>query len=211
MSDQFAIDLVALVPGKDDRETLAGLIEARQPSLAIRPIRAEVLVHPRRDPGCFHEAPALLQTFQRRAQRALVLFDHEGSGQENRPASELERDLEARLATYGWPDRAKVIVIEPELEIWVWSNSPQVELAVGWHGRRPGLRRWLADNNYWPAGQPKPARPKECLDAALRAGGVRRSSSIFRQLAETVGLERCQDSKFLQLKRLLALWFPKGA
>jgi hypothetical protein len=209
MTQSFPIDLVALVPGKDDREALAGLIETRQASLGIRAIRAELLVHPRRDPGCFHEAPAVLQSYQRRAHYALVIFDHEGCGQEARPAPELERELEERLSNSGWPARAKALVIEPELEVWVWSDSPQVDVALGWQGRSPHLRRWLADNLHWPAGPPKPARPKETLDAALREAGVRRSSSIFRQLAETVSLERCRDAKFLQLKQLLTLWFPE--
>ncbi len=202
------IDLVALTPDKDYREALAGLLENRRQSLGIRSIHAELLVHPRRDPGCFHEAPSVLQTYQRRASRALVLFDHEGCGQEPRSTDELETDLEQRLASSGWSDRANVIIVEPELENWVWSDSPHVEAVLGWSGRVPDLRRWLLQNSYWPARQEKPPRPKETLEKALRMAGIRRSSSIFRQLAELVGLDRCKDRKFNRLRELLAHWFP---
>jgi len=211
MTPAFGIELVALVPGKDDREALMGLVNARQASLGIRTILAEVLVHPRRDPGCFREAPALLQPYQRRAEHALVLFDREGCGQEARSTAELEADLETRLSQSGWSGRARVIVLDPELEIWVWGDSPHLDAVIGWQGRSPSLRRWLADSGHWQAGQFKPLRPKETLDAALRKAGVRRSSSIFRQLAERVGLERCRDAKFLQLKQLLAAWFPRSS
>jgi len=205
------IDLVALVPGKDDREALAGLLESRWQSLGIRHIHAELLVHPRRDPGCFYEAPFVLQTYQRLATRALVLFDHEGCGQESRSSGDLEIDLEGRLARSGWDDRARVVVIEPELENWVWSDSPHVDAILGWSGRRPDLRRWLVENGFWPASCSKPPRPKETMDAALRQARVRRSSSIFRQLAESVSLDRCQDAKFGRLRQLLGGWFSSHA
>jgi hypothetical protein len=208
MNGAPALDLVALTPDKDYREALAGLVENRRESLGIRPIHVEILVHPRRDPGCFREAPSILQTYQRRASWALVLFDYDGCGQEARSTEDLEADLEQRLACSGWSNRAGVIIVEPELENWLWSDSPHVDTVLGWSGRTPNLRRWLLENSHWPARHQKPPRPKESLEAALRRAGTRRSSSIYRQLAESVGLDRCQDRKFHRLRELLAHWFP---
>lgn len=208
MNGEFPLDLVVLVPGKDEREALDGLLSARGRSLQIRPLRSEMLVHPRRDPGCFHEAPAVLQPYQQRAAHALVLFDHEGSGQEQRSTEALVRDVEGRLSGSGWGDRARVLIIQPELEVWVWSDSLEVDIALGWEGRMPRLRDWLVERGFWPSDHLKPTRPKESFLAALREVRMKRSSSIYRQLAERVGLERCQDRSFADLKLLLGAWFP---
>ena len=205
------LDLVVLVPGKDDREALDGLLATRGPSLGTRPINYEVLVHPRRDPGCYHEAPDILQPYLRRAARALVMFDLEGSGQEARTAAEVAADLLCRFKRSGWDERAAIVVIDPELEVWVWSDSPQVDAVLGWSGRIPSLRQWLESKGLWTAGNPKPSWPKDAFLVALREASVQRSSALFRELAEKVGLERCQDPAFAQLRTLLATWFPAGA
>jgi hypothetical protein len=210
MNTDPPLDLVVLVPGKDDRETLDGLLSKRHESLGIRSIRYQILVHPRRDPGCFHEAPDILQVFQRRARRALVILDHEGSGQEKRALREVAADLKRRLAASGWGDRAAAIIIAPELETWVWSDSPHVDRTLGWGGRAPRLRDWLAAQGLWPANCQKPPRPKESFQAALREAKIRLSSAIFRELAERVGLKDCQDQTFQQFRDLMQDWFPAG-
>ncbi len=211
MSGELPLDLVLLVPGKDDREALDGLLSKRHASFQIRPLRYDILVHPRRDPGCFREAPDILSTFLGRSRYALVIFDHEGSGQESTTAADLEADLKRRLAASGWEDRAEGLVIQPELEIWLWASYPHVDDALGWKGRNPDLRTWLAQEKLWTSGEPKPARPKEAMRAALREAQVRPSSSIFRRIAERVSLEACTDPAFRRLHDLLRQWFPLGA
>lgn len=47
-------------------------------------------------------------------------------------------------------------------------SSPEVDKVLGWSGRLPGLRDWLAQEAWMDAGASKPARPKEALQAALR-------------------------------------------
>ena len=208
MTGDPPLDLVILVPGKDDRETLDGLLKSRRESLGIRPVKYELLVHQHRDPGCFHEAPNVLQPFQRRARNALVMFDHEGSGLEERSRDDVIADLKGRISASGWGDRGEVILLEPELEIWVWSDSPNVDAVLGWTGHMPRLRDWMSEKGLWQTGEPKPKRPKESLIAALREVRMRRSSAIYRRLAEGVGLERCQDDEFQRLRILLRGWFP---
>ena len=203
------LDLVLLVPGKDERETLDAILSRRHLSLGIRRVRYEIFRHPRKDGGVFSEAVEVLRSLQRRAHHALAVFDHEGSGQEDRPANEVEADLRTRLRASGWQDRADVLVIQPELEIWVWSDSPQVDAALGWAGRLPALRSWLRERGCWEQGLAKPLRPRECLLAALREARTQYSSAIFRRLAESVGLERCHDESFRRLKQLLQSWFPE--
>lgn len=201
-------DLVVLAPGKDERETFDALLSSRWKSLGIRQIRYQILVHPRRDSGCLREAPEVLEPFVARANRALVVFDHEGSGREADPPDQVADSLRARLARAGWGERAEVLVLQPELENWVWSDSPHLDQVAGWSGRNPPLRQWLRNQRLGPVGHPKPPRPKECFEQALRHVGMPRSSALYRRLAEQVSLERCADPAFSRFRELMRGWFP---
>ena len=76
------------------------------------------------------------------------MFDHEGSGQEDKTAVEVTSDLKTRLEQNGWKDRAEIILLEPELEAWVWSVSPHVDEVLGWKNRTPTLREWLIQKQF---------------------------------------------------------------
>ncbi len=45
------------------------------------------------------------------------------------------------------------------------------------------------------------------MERILRLNHRPRSSSIYRELARKVSLQRCQDAAFLKLKAVLAEWF----
>jgi hypothetical protein len=199
-------DLVIVVADVDTEYTLRGLL-SRSPSIGIRPVNYDIFRHPHRDPGCRIGACDLLRRFTNQYHRALVVFDHEGCGQEGITRGELERDLESHLNRSGWDDRASVIVIAPELEIWVWSDSPQVDIALGWSGRIPDLRGWLRAKAMWPADSPKPDRPKEAMRSSLREARKGYSAAIFEQLAKTVSFNRCVDPAFRKLLATLQVWF----
>ena len=203
-----AKDLVVLVADKDMEQTVLGLL-TRDPSLSMRPISRDVFVHPNRDGGCRTGAVAFLRPHITRYAHAIVLFDREGCGREPATREELEEELERDLAVNGWANRATVIVIDPELEAWVWSDSPEVERVLGWSDRDPPLRQWLIDRDRLDAGRTKPPRPKEAMRAALRAAGKPPSSALFAALARQVGLARCRDGAFLKLRRRLHQLFPR--
>jgi hypothetical protein len=209
MSDADRLDLVLLVPGKDGRECFDTLLSSRRQSLGIRVVRYKILVHPRRDPGCFMEGPVILQLFLNRANYSLVVLDHEGSGQKDRMTFDITPDLKQRLEVSGWKDRTEVLVLEPELESWVWSDSPLVDEVLGWSGHQPDLRQWLKKRGWWMEEDLKPSQPKKCLESALREVSIRRSSAIYRELAERVGLERCRDPVFLTFKQVVYSWFAE--
>lgn len=201
-------DLIVLVPGKDDEAALKTLIGQRHDSLGVRRISAQFLVCPGRDPGCIKDAVGLLAPFLNRAPYALVVFDYEGCGQEHRkPADELERELADRLAAAGWDDRAAVIVVRPELEAWVWSDSPEVDAVLGWQDRTPALREWLMTQGFLEGSATKPRRPKEAMEAALKVTRRPRSSAHFGKLAASVGISRCSDPAFARLCAILKGWF----
>jgi hypothetical protein len=201
-------DLLALVADRNMEAALAGIL-SRPKSLRTRAIAFDLRVHPRKDPGCCREGVAYLQVFADKYSHAILVFDHEGCGRESSTATELETELEAQLQAAGWQDRACAIVLEPELEIWVWSDSPHVAGQLGWAERKTDVRSWLQQQGLWKAGNPKPDRPKEAVEAVLRKVKRPRSSALYKSLAEKVSLSRCQDRTFFKLKTTLHSWFPQ--
>lgn len=107
-----------------------------------------------------------------------------------------------------WADRARWIVIVPEVENWVWSDSPHVAGALGWEGRSPDLRTWLDREGLWPRKETKPPDPKLAFRKAVAEVRLPPSSAILRRIAETVSLERCTDAAFRSLSETLRTWFP---
>lgn len=195
-------DVVLLVADKDMEYALRGML-ARPEALGIRPIRHIFRRHGDHDAGVRVEAPEYLRDFSADSSYALVLFDHAGCG-DTRPAAEIEQSVQVRLDRSGWAGRSAVVVIEPELEAWVWSTSPQVHRALGISAQQRS--HLLAARPRAETG--KPVDPKEAMHAALRLGRTRLSASLFRELAGTVGLRRCRDRSFQRLLGTLRTWFP---
>jgi hypothetical protein len=136
-------DLVVLTAGKDDEFALRGIL-SRPQALGIRPIAFDIFRHSGRDGGCYRSPDAILRLYSKSHNHALVVFDREGSGADSieaAPAMELE--VVSLLEGNGWAGRAGCVVIEPELENWVWSSSPHVSDVLGWKDHMPSLRDWL--------------------------------------------------------------------
>ena len=100
-------------------------------------------------------------------------------------------------------------MIAPELENWVWSDSPKVDLALGWEGKTLPLRDWLREKGLLHAGAVKPSEPKRAVELALRTVYKPRSSAIYFELAQEVSTDRCTDPAFAKLRRCLREWFPQ--
>ncbi len=203
----FQTDLVVLTADKNGEMAMRGILE-RAASLGMRPVTADYYVHPKHDPGCLGTAAQLVRPFLATHARALVLFDREGCGREMRDRSDLERQVEGALAQNGWRDRCAAIVVDPELDAWMWSDSPHVDGVLGWSCQTPRLHAWLAQQGFLKEGQVKPPRPKEALQEALRHVYLPRSSSLYREMAQKVSLRRCIDPAFQKLRETLAAWFP---
>jgi hypothetical protein len=201
-------DLVVLAADKNAEFAIRGLLDTRALALGLRPVVYDVFVHPECDPGCAQKAHEFLRTFARTHDRGLVLLDLVGSGREHLGVEALEASIEDSLAVSGWSGRAGAVVIAPELEAWVWSDSPHVADALGWLDGAQKLRDWLEEQRLWDNSATKPADPKAAVEHVLRLVRKPRSSAIYRQLATKVGVERCVDPAFAKLRRLLRDWFP---
>ena len=202
-----AKDLFVLAADLDMKNALEGLL-SRPGHLRIRDVDFDIERHPNRDSGCRTDAVEYLRPFLGRYRHALVVFDYHGCGSHYR-REVIQQDIGKDLKRNGWRDRAKAIVIEPELEVWVWAESPEVSRVLGWDGRYRELRRWLASENMWPARRPKPRDPKEAMERAMGHSRSQLSSRIFRELADTVDFDGCKDSAFNEFQETLRAWFPR--
>jgi hypothetical protein len=201
-------DLVVLAADGQMEFTVKGLL-TRGEAIGFREPSVDIHVHPAKDPGCFLRGHEFLRSFHRQYRHAIVMLDREGCGKEESSRESLENELEQRLSTSGWGDRAVAIILDPELEIWVWSDSPEVDAVLGWSGRTPRLAEWLQAEGYSRSSRTKPDRPKEALEQALRLVRKGRSSTIFLQLAQRVSVNRCTDPALLKFKNTLQKWFGR--
>ena len=200
--------LVVLVADRDIEEAFTAVL-GHPSSLGTRPVRFERRRHPNRDGGCRANAAEFLRPFRRRFSHALVVFDREGCGS-SAPRSEIERRVESELAHSGWQTRGKAIVIDPELEGWLWSDSPAVLKGLGWNRGYAELRSWLEEEEVWDHSSAKPHKPKVALNRTLRRTRRRRSARVYGEIAAGVSLTRGQDPAFDKLGTILQAWFPRA-
>ncbi len=202
-------DLIILAADKDLKTALEALLKRNQ-ALHIRSITFDVYTEPGHDPACALQGVQFLNSLHGQHHHALLMFDYEGSGFDDRLSpTELESQLTIEFTKSQWQDRAKAILLTPELEAWVWSDSSHVSDVIGWKDSRKALADWLIQNGWLAQGQTKPARPKEAFDAALCAARQPHSSSLFGRLAEKVSFKSCTDPSFTKFCQTLRGWFPR--
>jgi hypothetical protein len=198
-------DLVLLAADKNIQFTLAGAL-GRPQAMATRPITFDFRLHAGRDGGARSTGVDILATQRRQFARALLVFDREGCGRDDDDALTIERDLDARLERV-WGNDAKAIVIEPEVDAWVWGADNAMRDVFGWPRSEP-IRQWLTDQGFAFASNGKPVRPKEALEALRRVHQLPRSSALYRSIAEKISLQRCIDPAFVRLRDTLRALFP---
>jgi hypothetical protein len=198
-------DLAVLVADKNMDFALRGIL-ARPKSLSIRRLSYETKTHAGRDGGVRTSGPETLALLKSQFRNGLLLLDWEGSGAEVGSSIELENELDGRLADL-WGNRAKAIVIDPELDSWVWGSDNAMSEVLGWRENQP-IRAWLADHDFEFDPNQKPLRPKEALERVMVYISEPRSSILYEKLTSKISLARCVDPAFNRLKAKLQAWFP---
>ena len=199
-------DLFILVADKNAEFALKGTL-ARPEALGIRPIQFEIRTHPGRDGGTRKTGPELLALQQRQFSHGLLVLDFAGSGTDLENAHLLETQLNCRLNP-RWKDAGKAIVIEPELDVWMWGSDNAIEQTLDWPAGK-AIRVWLQEQGFTFEANNKPTRPKEALEAALRIPNLPRSSALYEEIAGKISLRKCTDEAFIRLRTQLVAWFPK--
>ena len=198
-------DLALIVADKNMDFALRGIL-SRIASLKIRSIEYETRVQVGRDGGVRTYGPDTLSLLHHRFYHGIIMFDWNGSGTEFENPSELEQDLDQRLEK-TWGDRAKAIVIEPELDAWVWGSDNALREVLDWN-EVPQIREWLETKGFVFHTHRKPIRPKNALNELMFKLKRPRSSALYEQVANKISLEKCVDPAFLRLKNTLQEWFP---
>ncbi len=166
----------------------------------------DILVHPYRDPGVFNGADEFLKPLIGRYDYALVLLDHQGCGREQLSVEAIEASIASRLEATGWQNRSAVICIEPELENWIWVSEVRMQEVIAW--KQPlSLYEWLHRDGWKQVDQPKPYRPKEAFEAAIKLCRVPRSSSLYYRIASQASYRHCRDIAFQKMRVQLKDWF----
>lgn len=198
-------DLVILVADKNAQFALTGAL-GRPQALGIRPISFQFRMHPGRDGGARTSGVDVLAREQRRFSHALLIFDLEGSGaDEGQTAEELEREVDARLAP-TWGVHAKAIVINPEVDAWMWGADNALKEVLRWP-LEGSIRSWLQSQGFAFDENHKPERPKEALEAMVPIHRQPRSSAVYEKITRRISLPRCTDPAFSRMRRALQTWF----
>jgi hypothetical protein len=199
-------DLIVLVADKNMQFALQGGLN-RPESLGTREISFDFRQHPGRDGGTRSNGAQVLALEKARFSHALLVLDHEGSGAGELGAAALESQLDEQLKL-TWNDKAKAIVIAPEVDIWMWGSDNKLAEVLKWP-RKESIRDWLCATGFGFMPNGKPQRPKEALEAVFRVCKRPRSSAAYQQIASGISMTRCEDPAFLRLKTTLQDWFPK--
>lgn len=199
-------DLIVLVADGDIQKVMEGLLHQSE-ILRIQQPTFDIERHYDHDSGCRTRSAEQLRPFLNQYQHALVIFDRHGCGSEE-TREQIQETVEKKLNRNGWTNNAKAIVIDPEIETWVWNKSSGMCHALGWKESYEKLREFLEEEGFWPNTNLKPPKPKESMLKILHASRVRRSPEIFFQLASTVNPRFCQDPAFKELLHTLRVWFP---
>jgi len=167
------------------------------------------------DPGLYARAHELLLPRAGQWRHAVVAMDAEWDGCPKRrdgspDADDMRRRLEHHLSQAGWaPPDGLALVVEPEADNWLWSDSPHTAKALDWPSWAL-LRAELETHGWLMPGQTKPSRPKEAAEFALSRRRKPRSSAIYREVASKLSIRRCQDPAIMALVETLQRWFPVG-
>ena len=158
------------------------------------------------DPGLYARANELLRPFRGRYRRVVVMVDAEWEGSPG--AEAIRQRIREHIAAAGWPpEQGLALVFEPEMDVWLWSDSPHAAAAMGW-SQQGRLRSALRAAGLLDPGEHKPRRPKEAAEWALRRSGKPRSSAIYGKIAAKVSVKRCHDPTLRELLEALRTWFP---
>src|SRR5947208_12344713 len=120
-------DCIFLVADKQMEYAFKGFLERSNfhLSLGIRPFTYEIIVDPASDPGVYTRGHELLRLYCQTHRHAIVVLDNDWHGSPG--ATTIQTTIKQRLAQNGWSSgNVEVVVIVPELEIWLCQDSLHV-------------------------------------------------------------------------------------
>lgn len=187
-------------------------ILGRHQALGIRPISFDIERHPQRDSGMVQSAAELTRMKKGQYGKALLMWDHHGSGRDHRHSSQAVADeIQNKLDQYTWSGNSAVTVLVPELEQWLWFCEQAV--AVYCNTSTEQLQFWTAERATQlgkTSNDLRQQQPKELFEHIMRER-LRRTISPrdfeeIGQKASIRSLEQCES--FNRILTTLRTWFP---
>lgn len=206
-------DCVFLVADKNMEATFVGFLTRDRfyESLGIRPFdfdadRDIIVDTGGNDPGIYNRGPELIRPYQQEYHYAVIVLDNDWSGSPGVDA--IERHITENMLKTGWNwENFVVIVIDPELEVWILQDNQNVKDACRFK-EDISLREWLTSRQLWDANTPKSKDPKQAIETILKTSKTPRSANIYKQIASKVSVKKCIDPAFQKLCSQLQVWFP---
>lgn len=209
-------DCLFFVADKTMRETFLGFLsrEDRAAQLGcgnfdFDPAEDLFFAAGQNDPGLYTRAGSLLSPFLQSHRKAVVVLDCDWDGSPGQ--AQILLNITTQLQQSGWAlEDVIVIAIEPELEQWIWQDSPVLSDELRMEAPQ-GLKATLSQRGLWRAEDAKPQSPKDLFIQLRRENNVKLSSSIFKRIASRVPVAACGDDEFRRLVAQLQAWFPEEA
>lgn len=192
-------DLVVLFADLDAQRFVSTLIERGFESGCLRRFALEVVRDPMCDAHVVREPLVALGPYlQHPGTRFLVLWDHMGSGMEDRAPADCEQRVVECFARAGvHSHRVAAIAFVPELEAALEPGWDRVLEVLA--GKRKESPREIAF---------QPADPKAAVREATAAHRLKADASLFRELAGTLSLPKLkQGASLARIADRLAGWF----
>jgi hypothetical protein len=205
-------DLLLYVADADAQAFMNSLLN-KPLALGIREITFDIKRHPQRDSGMVQSGSELTRMEKGKYQKALLTWDHHGSGRDHKQSPEQVRDeIQNKLDSYTWSGNSSVTIFVPELEQWLWYCESALISYCGISAEQ--LNTWLADRSG-KLGKPvdvlKAEQPKELFEYVMRERLKRtispRDFAEIGKLAGVTGLMDCES--FRSVADVLRAWFPQ--
>jgi hypothetical protein len=124
-------DLLVYTADADAMAVMTAIL-ARPLSLGIREITYDVKRHPGRDSGMYQTGAELARFEKGKYRKVLLMWDHHGSGRDHLETPEAcVSAVERKLDDITWSGHRSAVVIDPELEEWLWHNTTSVHRHCG--------------------------------------------------------------------------------
>ncbi len=201
-------DLLVYVADADAQAFMNALLN-KHVALAIRPISFDIERHPQRDPGMVQSGAELTRMKKGNYQKALLTWDHHGSGREHKQSPEqVQVEMQDKLDSFTWRGNSSVTIFVPELEQWLWHSESALLKYFG--VSKDQLNAWLENGFGKDLDKFKAEQPKELFEYVMRDRLKKtispRDFAEIGKLASVGGLEQCPS--FCAIVSALRAWFP---
>jgi len=205
-------DLLVYVADADALGFVRAILNRPQ-ALGIQSITFDIERHPQRDAGMVQSGAELTRMKKGRYGRALLLWDHHGSGRDHKQTpTQVAQEIQGKLDSFTWSGNSATTVLAPELEEWLWFCESAVATHCGVTMLQ--LQQWIEERAaklVKPVDALKQQQPKELFEHIMRER-IKRTISPrdFEQIGQRASVNALLASEsFGAIAQTLRTWFPQ--